>query len=56
MRNSYVTGWADNYIDNDDDHSLTNTYKGSETQDEDGSDEYGKSKIRNIGDEYGKTE
>ena len=55
-RNSYVIGRADNYTGNNEGHSLTNTYKGNETQDEDGSGEYGKLKIKNIKEEYDKAE
>ena len=41
-RNYYELGRADNCIGDSEAHSLTNTYKGIETQDEDGSGEYGK--------------
>ena len=52
--NSYVIGRADNCIGNNECHSLTNIYKGNETQDEDGSGEYGKLKTKDIEEEYGK--
>ena len=51
---SYIAGRDDNCIGDNEHHSLTNTYKGNETQDEDGSGEHDKLKIKDIEKKYGK--